>query len=64
MKIIKVDNFGREYIADKLIAENVDSVWDNHIINFLNDAEGEDSPNYFMLVEDDYNLWRGMEELM
>lgn len=64
MKIICVDNFGRESEADTLIAENVNKYWGEQIINALNDKEHENSQSYFRLVEDDYVLWRGMEELI
>lgn len=64
MKIIKIDNFGRESVADKLIAENVRGYWSGLIVELLNNYEGADSPNFFKLVEDDYVLWRGMAELV
>lgn len=64
MKIIKVDNFGRESIADSLIADNVNEYWGKKIILFLLDELHDDSPYYFNLVDDDYVLWRGMEELV
>jgi len=64
MKIIAVDNFGRESIADKLIAENVSEYWGKFIVDLMNDKQHDDSLNFFRLVNDDYKLWRGMEELV
>lgn len=65
MKIISVDNFNRESYADKLIAENVSGYLGKAVTDFLNEKFGGDySNNYFKLVEDDYVLWRGMEELI
>lgn len=64
MKIISVDNFNRENVADILIAENVKESWGNHIVKLLNDKEHDDSPYFFRLVKDDYKLWRGMEEFI
>lgn len=64
MKIISVDNFGRESVADKLIAENVSEYWGKYIVIMLNEKQHDDSPNYFKLVDDDYILWRGMDELV
>ncbi|MCR4362054.1 hypothetical protein NUG13_12015 [Bacillus subtilis] len=64
MKIILVDNFNREEVADNLIAENVNEFWGKRIVDALNDKEHEDSDNYFRLVKDDYVLWRGMDELV
>ena len=64
MKIIAVDNFDRESVADKLIAENVSEYWGKRIVDALNEKLHEDSLYYFKLVPDDYVLWRGMEELV
>jgi hypothetical protein len=64
MKIIVVDNYGRESVADRLVAENVSEYWGKRIVNMLNDKEHDDSQDYFKLVDDDYTLWRGMEELV
>lgn len=64
MKIICVDNFNRESVAEKLIAENVKESWGRHIVKLLNDEEHDDSPNFFMLVEDDHKLWGGMKEFI
>lgn len=64
MKIVKVDNFGRESVADKLIAENVNEYWGEQIVELLNSKQHEDSLDYFKLVNDDCRLWRGMEELV
>lgn len=64
MKIIAVDNFARESVADKLIAENVSEYWGNHIVEALNDRFPEDHTYYFKLVNNEYVLWRGMEELV
>ena len=65
MKIICVDNFNRENMADELVCENVNEYYREHIVDFLNKKfGGDDSFNYYRLVEDDYKLWRGMEELV
>jgi hypothetical protein len=65
MKIIRVDNFAREHIADQLIAENVNEYYGSQIVDFLNDTfSGEHSSDFYRLVKDDYILWRGMEELV
>ena len=64
LKIIAVDNFDRESVADKLIAENVSEYWGKRIVDALNEKLHEDSLYYFKLVPDDYVLWRGMEELV
>jgi hypothetical protein len=64
MKIIAVDNFARESVADILIAENVNEYMGKRIVDALNDKQHENSQEWFRLVPDDYVLWRGMEELV
>ena len=66
MKIIKVDNFNREEVADQLIAENVNEYWGEQLVNALNYVNSSDFHNdaFFRLVEDDYKLWGGMSELV
>jgi len=64
LKIIAVDNFDREYVADTLIAENVNEYMGKRIVDALNEKEHESSQDFFRLVPDDYVLWRGMEELV
>ncbi len=58
MKIICKDNFDRETVSDFLVAENVHSHIGNRIVTLLNQAEGETSPNHFVLVPDDYKLYK------
>lgn len=65
MKIIQIDNFAREHVADYLIADNVDRYHGSIIIYHLNEKlSGNTSPNYFILVEDNYKLNKGMEDLI
>lgn len=64
MKIVMVDNFARESIADTLIAENVNEYWGSWIVKRLNENLDQNSPNYFQLFDDDCVLWRGMAELV
>jgi hypothetical protein len=65
MKIICVDNFGREHVADRLVAESVNEYYGTPLVDFLNNRySGEESSCYYRLVNDDHKLWRGMEELV
>lgn len=65
MKIICKDNYDRESLADDLIAENVHRYFGEFIVDALNEKySGEHFSNFFCLVEDDYKLWGGMEELV
>ena len=57
MKIIKIDNFGREYISDQLIAENVVDFYAKIIVEALNKRCHDNSPDYFIVVADDYELF-------
>ncbi len=57
MKIIAKDNFDREGHSDRLICENVNKYMGERICNLLNTKEGEDSPNYYVTVEDEYKLY-------
>jgi len=63
MKIVIVDNFGRESVADVLVAENVNENYAQKIVDFLNSENGENS-DWFVLKPDDYRLSRGMEDLV
>ena len=63
MKVISVDNYDREHISDTLICENVSGYLGSEIVEFLNQKFKYGS-DYYKLVDDDYKLWRGMEELI
>lgn len=62
MKIICVDGYGKENVADILICENVNEYIGQRIVDFLN-YSGDES-RWYKLVDDDHKLWRGMEELV
>lgn len=64
MKIIQIDNFGREEVADILIADNVNEYYAKIIIEALNKAFDTNDSRFFVAKADDYKLWKGMEELV
>jgi hypothetical protein len=65
MKIIAKDNFDRPHVADILIAENIHFRYVDIMVDALNASLASDhSEKYFMAVDDDYRLYRGMEELV
>lgn len=65
MKIIAVDNFARESVADWLVCENVRNETVGKImVDALNRENGIDGGDFYKLVSDDHKLWRGMEELI
>jgi hypothetical protein len=56
MKIIKVDNLGRDTVDDVLIAENVLSYYIGSIVEALNQDICTDAGAWFMAMEDEYEL--------
>ena len=58
MKLISVDNYDRELYDDTLIAENVHEYYGQIMADLLNKKVGENSENYFKVVEDDYELFK------
>lgn len=58
MKIIRVDNFDREGVNDRLVCENVNEYYGLKIAEYLNDRfSGEHSPDFYRLVDDNYKLY-------
>jgi len=58
MKIICKNNFDLETVNDRLIAENVGEFYAKDITEFLNKKYGGyTSPDYFVIVPDDYKLY-------
>lgn len=66
MKIIAVDNYARESVADRLVAENIQSEEEGNVMLGALRAKysGRFSPTWYELVADDHKLRRGMEELV
>ena len=67
MKIISTDNFDREIYSDLLIAENIRiKEYADIMCKALNDkfSNNDYADRFYKVVEDDYKLWRGMEELI
>ena len=59
MKIIAKDNFDREgFVSDLLIAENIHKAYSELIVDFLNSKSSSYSSYIFILVEDDYKLYK------
>jgi len=58
MKIVIIDNFGREGPGydDTLVAENVNKPYGEKIVELLNKGEWEGSNDFYTLQEDDYHL--------
>ena len=63
MKVISTDNLDRETVADKLIVENVTIEQGKAIVDELN-KYGPRYEKWYEVVKDDYELSRGMEDLV
>ncbi len=64
MKLIAVDNYARENVADQLVAENITDFYANFLAESANRNTTKDSDRYFKAVPDNHVLWRGMAELV
>lgn len=66
MKIICVDNYARETVADRLVADNIKSEeYAKCMCKALCDKySSEYSTEWFQVVDDNYRLSRGMEDLV
>lgn len=62
MKIIAVDNYGRDHVPERFVAVGIP---DRHLATImcdaLNAAHNVDHPDYFRVVGDDYVLKPGLE---
>lgn len=62
-KLILVDNYDREIIADKLVEENLtDDVADTKAKEY--NENNKHSDWFAKAVPDSYKLWRGLAELV
>jgi hypothetical protein len=62
-KIIMTDNYARETVADVLVCENVNERYSGKIVECMNENRKTDD-EFFQLVEDDYRLSKGWEDLI
>lgn len=56
MKVIAVDNFGRETIDDKLIADSLTEIEAKDLVESLNRGLPDDYPIWHRAVPDNYEL--------
>ena len=67
MKIVGVDNFASEAVADVLVAENITHKdYAEIMTKALNDeyCNHDWAPRHYVIKEDSYRLSRGMEDLV
>jgi len=57
MKVIKIDNFGRETVNDVLIADNLSPHMAKKLALRLNAETNLYGPDYYTAVEDGYQLY-------
>lgn len=62
MKVIGTDNFARDSVADILVETGLDKEDAEHLASELNDGDGH--AYWYLAVDDDYKLWRGMAGLV
>jgi hypothetical protein len=59
MKLILIDNFGRDCISEQLVAENVSSYWANRIQAWADSHwNSSENPQYLTVRPDDYELYK------
>jgi len=57
MKVIAVDNYGREYYSDKLIQDNLSEEDAQQLANKKNEEADSHGDWYYRAVKDDHTLW-------
>jgi hypothetical protein len=64
MKVVGIDSYARDTIADTLVEENLDEQAAITLVERMNSEAGENPSRWYVMVEDDYRLSRGMEDLV
>ena len=58
-KIICIDNWNRETESDSLVADNIQNEnWGRIMVDTLKELHGPHSDYYFVLVSQDYKLYK------
>ncbi|AUR84886.1 hypothetical protein NVP1063O_219 [Vibrio phage 1.063.O._10N.261.45.C7] len=65
MKLVAIDNYCQDDVADILIADNVPCKYAGVLADYWNELYSGDNADRFCVVKDDeYRLHRGMEDLI
>lgn len=65
MKIVRVDNFARETVADSLVAVGITNASEAEtMVTALQASCDPSGPIWYQLKPDDYMLSRGMEDFV
>lgn len=63
-KVIKTDNYARETVAERLVAETSCEASAKRLCEFLRNSPERDDTAWYIVKPGDYVLWRGMEEFV
>lgn len=64
MKVAGLDNLARESVADVLVRDEMNPQAAQAMADEMNAEAGLNPPRWYVAVEDDYRLSRGMEDLV
>lgn len=64
MKVVGIDNYAREHIADILVQADMTFDEADARARQLNEESGEHASRWYVVRPDDYVLSRGMEDLV
>jgi hypothetical protein len=64
MKVIGVDNFARESVPDILVQDEMNPEAAASLASRMNEEGGDKANRWYIAVEDNYRLSRGMEDLV
>jgi hypothetical protein len=65
VKIVCTDNFARETVADRLVAENIANVEECRVmVDALQKTCISGGPHWYVMKPDSYVLSRGMEDFV
>jgi len=65
LKIITKDNYNRDYFTEQVVAENVNKVIGQQLVDEWNNKHWHETSQFYLaLVEDDYEPYDGYAELI
>ena len=62
--VVKCDNYDRESVAERLIAECLTKATAERVCFFLQECPDRYEADWYKVKNSDYVLWRGMEEFI
>jgi len=64
MKVIRVDNYNRESVAEHVVKENLTILESRDLCAKLRRERPDGDDWWYMEKPDEYRLWRGREDLI